>query len=105
MVIQLERWVPSREYTRVGVEENDISEDVLGIKIPKIVVPVSSGRSMSVIIEAAVMNMRLRDVGIDSSKEFVERILKNIDHCAAWSNRLLYNGRKQNGKSYDVNLL
>ena len=105
LVIQLERWVPSREYTRVGVEENDISEDVLGIKIPKIVVPVSSGRSMSVIIEAAVMNMRLRDVGIDSSKEFVERILKNIDHCAAWSNRLLYNGRKQNGKSYDVNLL
>ena len=80
LVIQLERWVPSREYTRVGVEENDISEDVLGIKIPKIVVPVSSGRSMSVIIEAAVMNMRLRDVGIDSRKEFVERILKNIDH-------------------------
>ena len=80
LIIQLERWVPSREYTRVGVEENDISEDVLGIKIPKIVVPVSSGRSMSVIIEAAVMNMRLRDVGIDSSKEFVERILKNIDH-------------------------
>lgn len=28
LVIQLERWVPSREYTRVGVEENDISEDV-----------------------------------------------------------------------------
>ena len=79
LVIQLERWVPSREYTRVGVEENDISEDVLGIKF-LIVVPVSSGRSMSVIIEAAVMNMRLRDVGIDSSKEFVERILKNIDH-------------------------
>ena len=26
------------------------------------------------------MNMRLRDVGIDSCKEFVERILKNIDH-------------------------
>ncbi len=49
------------------------------MKIPKIVVPVSSGRSMSVIIEAAVMNMRLREYGVDSSKEFVERILKNID--------------------------
>jgi len=78
LIIQLERWVPSREYTRVGVEENDISEDVLGIKIPKIVVPVSSGRSMSVIIEAAVMNMRLRDVGIDSSKEFVELEMMRI---------------------------
>lgn len=79
LIIQLDRWVPSREYTRVGVEENDIDEDILGIKIPKVVVPVSSGRSMSVIIEAAVMNMRLKDVGVDSSKEFVERILKNID--------------------------
>lgn len=34
---------------------------------------------MSVIIEAAVMNMRLREYGVDSSKEFVDRILKNID--------------------------
>lgn len=79
LIIQLDRWVPSREYTRVGIEENDIEEDILGIKIPKVVVPVSSGRSMSVIIEAAVMNMRLKDVGVDSSKEFVERILRNID--------------------------
>ena len=66
-------------YTRVGVEENDSTEEILGVKIPKIVVPVSSGRSMSVIIEAAVMNMRLREYGVDSSKEFVDRILKNID--------------------------
>ena len=58
LIIQLDRWVPSREYTRVGVEENDSTEEILGVKIPKIVVPVSSGRSMSVIIEAAVMNMR-----------------------------------------------
>ena len=78
LIIQLDRWVPSREYTRVGVEENDSTEEILGVKIPKIVVPVSSGR-MSVIIEAAVMNMRLREYGVDSSKEFVDRILKNID--------------------------
>lgn len=79
LIIQLDRWVPSKEYTRVGVEENDSVEDILGLSIPKVVIPVSSGRSMSVIIEAAVMNMRLRDNGYDSSKEFVERILKNID--------------------------
>lgn len=79
LIIQLDRWVPSREYTRVGVEENEAVEDILGVKIPKVVVPVSSGRSMAVIIETAVMNMRLRDNGIDSSKEFVDRILKNID--------------------------
>ncbi len=79
LIIQLERWVPSREYTRIGIEENDVTEEILGLPIQKIVVPVTSGRSMSVIIESAVMNMRLRDSGIDSSKEFIERILQNIN--------------------------
>ena len=79
LIIQLDRWVPSKEYTRIGVEENDSIEEILGVKLPKVVVPVTSGRSMSVIIEAAVMNMRLKEYGVDSSKEFVDRILQNID--------------------------
>lgn len=78
LIIQLERWLPSREYTRVGVEEDDVMEEILSVQIPKIVVPVTGGRSMSVIIEAAVMNMQLKDSGFDSSKEFVDRILDNI---------------------------
>ena len=34
---------------------------------------------MSVVIEAAVMNKRLKELGYDSSKEFVNRILANIE--------------------------
>lgn len=78
MIIQLERWLPSREYTRIGVEEDDVTEDILTVSIPKIVVPVTGGRSMSAIIEAAVMNMQLKNSGFDSSKEFVNRVLNNI---------------------------
>ena len=78
LIIQLDRWLPSREYTRIGAEEDDDKEEILGVMIPKIVVPVTGGRSMSVIIESAVMNMRLKDSGFDSSKEFVNRILENI---------------------------
>ncbi len=78
LIIQLERWLPSREYTRIGVEEDDVTEDILNVSIPKIVVPVTGGRSMSVIIESAVMNMQLKASGFDSSKEFVNRILENI---------------------------
>lgn len=78
MIIQLERWLPSREYTRIGIEEDNTTEEILGVDIPKIVVPVTGGRSMSAIIEAAVMNMQLKDSGFDSSKEFVNRILDNI---------------------------
>lgn len=78
LIIQLERWLPSREYTRIGDEEDDVTEEILTVQIPKIVVPVTGGRSMSAIIEAAVMNMQLKDSGFDSSKEFVNRILENI---------------------------
>lgn len=79
LVIQLERWVPSKEYTRIGTEESNLTEDILGVSIPKAIVPVTGGRSMSAVIEAAVMNMRLKELGYDSSKEFVNRILDNIN--------------------------
>ena len=58
--------------------EDDVTEEILNVPIPKIVVPVTGGRSMSVIIESAVMNMQLKADGFDSSKEFVNRIMKNI---------------------------
>ena len=34
---------------------------------------------MSAIIEAAVNNMRLKELGYDSTEEFVNRILANIN--------------------------
>ena len=78
LIIQLDRWLPSREYTRIGIEEDDTFEEILSVRIPKVVVPVTGGRSMSAIIEAAVMNMQLKDSGFDTSQEFVNRILENI---------------------------
>ncbi len=81
LVIQLERWVPSKEYTRIGLTDKQVVEDVLDVGIDKLVIPVTGGRNMSVVIEAAVMNKRLIESGYDSSKEFVNRILTNInDH-------------------------
>ena len=44
-IIQLDRWLPSREYTRIGVEEDDVTEEILSVQIPKVVVPVTGGRS------------------------------------------------------------
>ena len=77
LIIQLDRWLPSKEYTRIA-EEDDPTEEILSIPIPKIVVPVTGGRSMAEIIETAVMNMQLKESGYDSNKEFINRILENI---------------------------
>ena len=42
LVVQLERWDPSREYDRLGLDENVY--DLLGLKVPLIRMPVAPGR-------------------------------------------------------------
>ena len=63
--VNLEPWKADQDYDRVGIEEKK-HENILGIDIPKIVVPVREGRSMAVIIESAVTNYMLSVMGLDS---------------------------------------
>lgn len=76
--VNLEPWKADQEYDRVGIEEKK-HENILGIDIPKIVVPVREGRSMAVIIESAVTNYMLSVMGMDSAKEFEQRVLDYIE--------------------------
>ena len=52
--------------------------EILGIKILKMTIPVSQGRPMSSVIETAVTNFLLLKDGLDSAKEFEERVLAQI---------------------------
>ena len=76
--VNLEPWKADQDYDRVGIEEKK-HENILGIDIPKIVVPVHEGRSMAVIIESAVTNYMLSVMGMDSAKEFEQRVLDYIE--------------------------
>lgn len=76
--VNLEMWKPDQDYDRVGIEEKK-HENILGVDIPKIVVPVREGRSMAVIIESAVTNYMLSEMGMDSAKEFEQRVLDYIE--------------------------
>ncbi|MES2936024.1 MAG: HPr(Ser) kinase/phosphatase [Pseudomonadota bacterium] len=49
------------------------TEDVLGLAIRKVVIPVAAGRNIAVLLEAAVRNTILQLRGIDTLQEFVER--------------------------------
>ena len=75
--IDLEPFNDSYEYDRVGIEEKEYDE-ILGIKILKMTIPVSQGRPMSSVIETAVTNFLLLKDGLDSAKEFEERVLSQI---------------------------
>lgn len=75
--VVLEPWQSGADYDRVGIEDKKYDR-ILGVDIPKIVVPVREGRSMAVIIESAVTNYSLSEMGLDSAKEFEQRVLDYI---------------------------
>lgn len=79
-LVHLELWEKGKEYERLGIEEK--YEDILGVKIPKIILPVKPGRSLSVIIEAAAMTRRLKHMGINSAREADERIINAMRRAA-----------------------
>lgn len=51
----------------------DATEEVLGLPIPKVVIPVAAGRNLAVLLEAAVRNAILKLRGIDTLAEFQAR--------------------------------
>src|SRR3954451_14264583 len=51
----------------------ELSEEILGVSVRKVTIPVAAGRNLAVLVEAAVRNFVLNQRGIDSTKEFIER--------------------------------
>jgi len=51
----------------------DMSEEVLGVTVRKVVIPVAAGRNLAVLIEAAVRNHILQLRGVNSMDEFMAR--------------------------------
>ena len=55
------------------------SEDILGVTIRKVVIPVAAGRNLAVLLEAAVRNYILQLRGIHSGAEFMARQKRAMD--------------------------
>lgn len=71
--IHLVKYDPSMEIERIG-DEGPKYTTIMGVSVPTIELPVSSGRSISTLVEAAVMNFLLEQEGYDSAKVFKERL-------------------------------
>ena len=53
-------------------------KEILGYKLPKITLPARKGRNLAVIIETAAINFRLKAMGFNSAKYFMEESKKLI---------------------------
>lgn len=76
LVINLEPWQEGKMYDRLGLDEN--TTDILGIKVPNIVLPVCPGRNLSVVIEVAAMNNRQKKMGYNTAAEFNKRLMESM---------------------------
>lgn len=77
MVINLEAWVDGKQYDRLGLE--DEYTDILGIKIPSLLIPVKPGRNLAVIVEIAAMNNRQKRNGYNAAEELNKRLISSME--------------------------
>jgi HPr kinase/phosphorylase len=78
LIVHLQRRNPGHdEPLRLPLDDED--QDVVGVPVRRVVLPVAAGRNLAVLLEAAVRNTILQLRGIDSTQEFVERQRSALD--------------------------
>ena len=76
LAVYLENYDVNKTFDRLG--NNGEEFEVSGVAIPRIRIPVKTGRNISVVIEAAAMNYRAKEMGFDATKTFEERLTNLI---------------------------
>ena len=76
LAVYLENYDTHKTFDRLGnnAEEIEISD----VAIPRIRIPVKTGRNISVVIEAAAMNYRAKEMGFDATRLFEERLTNSL---------------------------
>lgn len=77
LVIELELWDESKEYDRVGLDDEYM--EILGMEVPRLVIPVRSGRNLAMIIEVAARNTRQKNLGYNAAKELDNMLQTKIE--------------------------
>jgi HPr kinase/phosphorylase len=72
LVVQLERWDPTREYERIGLDEEFY--EILGLRVPLIRMPVAPGRNTAILVEVAARNQLLRARGHHAARLLADRL-------------------------------
>jgi HPr kinase/phosphorylase len=76
LVVNMELWNPQKHYERLGTEE--LTTEILGIKVPSLTIPVRPGRNLAIIIEVAAMNNRQKKMGYNAAQAFTQKISNDI---------------------------
>ena len=81
LVVNIVPWDSTAEYDRLGIEDTYV--DILGVRVPSVIVPVTPGRNLAVILEIAAMNNRQKRMGYNAAEEFTAQINRHFDAVTA----------------------
>jgi HPr kinase/phosphorylase len=73
LVAHLARPAPGARDPTERLPLSELTEQILGVTVRKVTIPVAAGRNLAVLVEAAVRNEILKLRGIDSMAEFLAR--------------------------------
>ena len=76
VVVHMQLWDSSEDYTRISVVDD--THDILGVYLPKVKVPITPGKNITVICEVIAMNHLLRHFGYDPAEVFSKRLAEQI---------------------------
>jgi HPr kinase/phosphorylase len=76
LVVQLERWDATREYERLGLDDDFY--EILGLRVPLIRMPVAPGRSIAILVEVAARNQLLRARGHHAARALADRLDREL---------------------------
>lgn len=77
LIVNLELWSKEKKFERLGSTEEVL--DILEVAVPRITIPVKTGRNMAIIIEVAAMNFRAKNMGYNAAETF-EKNLEALIH-------------------------
>lgn len=76
LVIELVPWDEERAYERLGLDP--LTEEILGVELPKLQIPVRPGRDMAVILEVAARNELMKEAGHHAARDFAKRLAREL---------------------------
>jgi HPr kinase/phosphorylase len=76
VVVELQKWKEGETYDRTGLDP--LNTEMIGTPIPKVVIPISPGKNITVISEVIAMNMLLKMNGVDAAKLFNEKLIETM---------------------------
>ena len=76
LVMHFGHWKDNGDYDRLWINQD--TQEILGVKVRKLKVPVRPGRNIAVIIEAAAVNYRHSLMSDISAVDIIERRMENL---------------------------